>query len=248
MQKPTTYALALLLALTLASGAAHAQTTNPAGSTTTVSSGTYSNPMLYGNAYDNSGTLTVTGGTFENSQSGLQNETGATVTVSGGTFTGNNNGGLTNDGTAIISGGTFENQDAGVDNEGGTVTVSGGTFSGNNFGVFNVDSGTVNNLDFGTVNITGGTFTNNYIDISAGGGTVNVYGTSFTDIMGTTFTSGFGTIVPGINGSFTWTASDGTTPTATSPAARSTSSIRLPRRRSRRHGWPSAWARSAWAR
>lgn len=106
--------------------------------TTIISGGTYSD----GGGYSilNSGSLAISGGTFNGSLSNT-----GTFTISNGTFSSD----LTNAGTLTISGGTF----SGNLSTSGSLTISGGTFTG-----------TLSKADSGSITITGGTFS---ADVSA---------------------------------------------------------------------------------
>lgn len=121
---------------------------------------------------NNSGTVTINGGTFKTLDSGcytVVNQAGAKLTINGGTFYGTRGCIADNGGEVIIDGGTFETSEKTtawvVYTSAGNVQINGGTFkSGKDTQVVCVDQGATATAK---ITIKGGKFNNTNFAVSA---------------------------------------------------------------------------------
>ena len=121
---------------------------------------------------NNSGTVTINGGTFKTLDSGCYtviNQAGAKLTINGGTFYGTRGCIADEGGEVIIDGGTFETSEKTtawvVYTSAGNVQINGGTFkSGNGTQVVCVDQGATATAK---ITIKGGTFNTTNFAVSA---------------------------------------------------------------------------------
>jgi hypothetical protein len=193
----------------------------------TLSHGLANNGVEGGGAIINQGTMSVTGGIFNNNSApALHGTSGGAIdnkgvlTVTTSTFSGNSGqegGGVFNEKTATITKTTFTNNKATVFGGGalvsaaGTTTVTGDTFTGNS----GPGGGAIDNDSI--VNVNDSTFFNNTAGTNGGGAVVNFgtativgstlsgntspFGADVLNFTGFTLSIGMSIVAGGLNGS-----------------------------------------------